>query len=147
MAESTLSIDYDELREAIAVRSGYGRTSGNWTSAQAADINDVLTTTPQPDGNLEIVGRLKVLRASDEARMEKMGISDPNRVYKTEDLAPGKSILFSATGVTSGDLLGGVRFFGDGCRTHSLVMSSKPRGVRFIDTIHVREGDDVKIRF
>ena len=79
--------------------------------------------------------------------METMGISDPNRVYKTEELASGKNILFAATGVTSGDLLGGVRFFGDGCRTHSLVMTSQPRGVRFIDTIHIREGDDVKIRF
>ncbi len=107
----------------------------------------VLTAAAMRCLNGEIVGRLKILRASDEARMEKMGISDPNRVYKTEELASGKNILFAATGVTSGDLLGGVRFFGDGCRTHSLVMSSQPRGVRFIDTIHIREGDDVKIRF
>ncbi len=107
----------------------------------------VLTAAAMRCLNGEIVGRLKILRASDEARMEKMGISDPNRVYKTEELASGKNILFAATGVTSGDLLGGVRFFGDGCRTHSLVMTSQPRGVRFIDTIHVREGDDVKVRF
>ena len=107
----------------------------------------VLTAAAMRCLNGEIVGRLKILRASDEARMEKMGISDPNRVYNTEELASGKNILFAATGVTSGDLLGGVRFFGDGCRTHSLVMSSQPRGVRFIDTIHIREGDDVKIRF
>ncbi len=107
----------------------------------------VLTAAAMRCLNGEIVGRLKILRASDEARMERMGISNPNRVYKTEELASGKNILFAATGVTSGDLLGGVRFFGDGCRTHSLVMSSQPRGVRFIDTIHIREGDDVKIRF
>lgn len=107
----------------------------------------VLTAAAMRCLNGEIVGRLKILRASDEARMETMGISDPNRVYKTEELASGKNILFAATGVTSGDLLGGVRFFGDGCRTHSLVMTSQPRGVRFIDTIHIREGDDVKIRF
>ena len=107
----------------------------------------VLTAAAMRCLNGEILGRLKILRASDEARMEGMGISDPNRVYKTEDLASGNNIIFAATGVTSGDLLGGVRFFGDGCRTHSLVMSSQPRYVRFIDTIHVREGDDVKIRF
>jgi len=107
----------------------------------------VLTAAAMRCLNGEIVGRLKILRASDEARMETMGISDPNRVYKTEELASGKNILFAATGVTSGDLLEGVRFFGDGCRTHSLVMTSQPRGVRFIDTIHIREGDDVKIRF
>jgi len=107
----------------------------------------VLTAAAMRCLNGEIVGRLKVLQASDELRMEKMGISDPKRIYKTEDLASGKHIVFAATGVTSGDLLRGVRFFGDGCRTHSLVMSTGPRSVRFVDTIHVREGDDAKIRF
>jgi fructose-1,6-bisphosphatase class II len=137
---------------------GDGDLSAGITAAVlGSGIHAVMGTGGAPEGvltaaamrclNGEIVGRLKILRASDEARMEQMGISDPNRLYRTEDLAPGKSILFAATGVTSGDLLGGVRFFGDGCRTHSLVMSSQPRGVRFIDTIHIREGDDVKIRF
>ena len=76
------------------------------------------------------MGRLKVLKASDEDRMAQMGISDPNRLYRTEDLAPGKHIIFAATGVTSGDLLKGARFFGDGARTESLVMSTSPRYVR-----------------
>ena len=80
-------------------------------------------------------------------RLEKMGIHDPDRCYRTEDLAPGKNIIFSATGVTRGDLLRGVRFFGAGTRTESLVMSTIPRYIRFVDTLHVREGDDVKIRF
>jgi len=132
-------------------------SAGITAAVVGSGIHAVMGTGGAPEGvltaaamrclNGEILGRLKVLRTSDEARMEKMGIPDPNRIYKTEDLASGKSILFAATGVTSGDLLGGVRFFGDGCRTHSLVMSSQPRGVRFIDTIHVRQGDDVKIRF
>jgi len=132
-------------------------SAGITASVLGSGIHAVMGTGGAPEGvltaaamrclNGEIVGRLKVLRASDEARMEKMGISDPNRIYRTEDLASGKNILFAATGVTSGDLLRGVRYFGDGCRTHSLVMNSNPRGVHFIDTIHVREGDDVKIRF
>jgi fructose-1,6-bisphosphatase class II len=107
----------------------------------------VLTAAAMRCLNGEIVARLKVLKSSDEERMAKMGISDPNRLYRTADLAPGKRIIFAATGVTAGDLLQGVRFFGDGARTQSLVMSTSPRYVRFVDTIHVREGDRVKIRF
>jgi fructose-1,6-bisphosphatase class II len=107
----------------------------------------VLTAAAMRCLNGEILGRLHITKPSDIERMEKMGISDPKRIYRTEDLAPGSNIIFSATGVTSGDLLEGVRFFGEGSRTHSLVMSTTPRLVRFVDTIHVREGDDVKIRF
>ena len=107
----------------------------------------VLTAAAMRCLNGEIVGRLKVLHATDEDRMSKMGISDPNRLYRTEDLAPGKNIIFAATGVTSGDLLKGLRFSGDGARTESLVMSTRPRYVRFVDTIHVQEGDQVRIRF
>ena len=66
-----------------------------------------------------------------------MGITDPKKVYKAEDLAPGKEIMFVACGVTPGSLLQGVSFFGDGHRTHSLVMTSNPNSVRFIDTVHL----------
>jgi len=107
----------------------------------------VLTAAAMRCLNGEIVGRLRVLKKSDEDRMAKMGISDPNRLYRTEDMAPGKHVIFAATGVTAGDILKGVRFFGDGARTHSLVMSTVPRYVRFVDTIHVREGQHVKVRF
>ena len=47
-------------------------------------------------------------------RLNEMGISDPNKIYDTNDLAPGKKIIFAATGVTDGALLRGVRFFGVG---------------------------------
>jgi fructose-1,6-bisphosphatase class II len=107
----------------------------------------VLTAAAMQCLNGEILGRLHLTKPSDGERMKKMGISNPERTYRTEDLAPGENIIFSATGVTKGDLLDGVRFFGEGARTHSLVMSTSPRLVRFVDTIHVREGDDVKIRF
>ena len=43
-----------------------------------------------------------------------MGIKDVNKVYTAEELAPGKQIIFAATGVTDGSLLKGVRFFGEG---------------------------------
>jgi fructose-1,6-bisphosphatase/sedoheptulose 1,7-bisphosphatase-like protein len=75
-----------------------------------------------------------------------MGIEDTRRVYRAADLAPGRSIIFAATGVTEGALMKGVRFFGDGTRTESLVMQTEPRQVRFIDSIHVNDDEDVAIR-
>ena len=63
------------------------------------------------------------------------------------ELASGQSIIFAATGVTEGALMKGVRFFGDGIRTSSLVMQNRPHQIRFVDTIHVRDGMDVKVHF
>jgi fructose-1,6-bisphosphatase/sedoheptulose 1,7-bisphosphatase-like protein len=85
----------------------------------------------------EMVGRLVVDNPELEKRMQRMGISDPKKVYRAEDLAPGKHIIFAACGVTPGSLLQGVRLFGDGYRTHSLVMTSNPNSVRFLDTVHL----------
>jgi len=80
-------------------------------------------------------------------RLKGMGIIDPNKVYDTNDLAPGKKIIFAATGVTDGSLLRGVRFFGEGKRTHSVVMTSDSKSIRFVDTVHVEGGPDAVIRF
>jgi fructose-1,6-bisphosphatase/sedoheptulose 1,7-bisphosphatase-like protein len=80
-------------------------------------------------------------------RLESMGISDPNKVYDTNDLAPGKKVIFAATGVTDGALLRGVRFFGSGKRTHSVVMTTESKNIRFVDTVHVEGGPDAVIRF
>ena len=81
------------------------------------------------------------------SRLKEMGIDDPNKVYSTDDLAPGQKIIFAATGVTDGALLRGVRFFGAGKRTHSLVMTTQSRHIRFVDTVHVEGGPDTVIRF
>jgi fructose-1,6-bisphosphatase class II len=80
-------------------------------------------------------------------RLKKMGITNPDKIYDTNDLAPGKKIIFAATGVTDGALLRGVRFFGSGKRTHSLVMTTDSKNIRFVDTVHVEGGPDAVIRF
>src|SRR5881409_836277 len=80
-------------------------------------------------------------------RLKSMGINDPNKLYDTDDLAPGKQIIFAATGVTDGALMRGVRFFGSGKRTHSLVMTSESKHIRFVDTMHIEGGPDTVIRF
>ena len=87
----------------------------------------------------EIFGRLAIDTPEKEQRARSMGIDDFKKVYTSADLASGEQIIFAATGVTEGALMRGVRFFGEGCRTSSLVMQTKPHRVQFIDTIHVRE--------
>ncbi len=107
----------------------------------------VLTAAAMRCLNGEILGRLVLTRPSDADRLRKMGIDDLQRVYRAEDLAPGKDVVFAAAGVTDGNLLRAVRFFGDGIRTHCLMMTTIPHRVRFIDTIHIENGPDVLIRF
>src|SRR5437868_5153251 len=83
----------------------------------------------------EIFARLVVDKPEHEARCRAMGITDFKRIYRSQDLASGKNIIFAATGVTDGSLMKGVRFFGDGMRTVSLVMQTQPHRIRFIDSI------------
>ena len=88
----------------------------------------------------EIQGRLAALSEEQERRLAEFDIGDPDRIYTTEELAPGEDILFCCTGVTGGDLLRGVRFEGGGYRTSTLLMSLAEGAIRFVETIH--RGDD-----
>src|SRR3990172_3036242 len=83
----------------------------------------------------DMQGRLKPRNDEEIARAKKMGIKDINRIYRIEELAKG-DVMFAATGVTDGDFLRGVRFFGGGAETHSIVMRSKTRTIRYITTTH-----------
>jgi fructose-1,6-bisphosphatase II len=137
---------------------GDGDLSAGITAAVVGTgVHAVMGTGGAPEGvltaaamrclNGEIQARLVVTKPSDSERLRKLGIEDLQKVYRTEDLAPGKNVIFAAAGVTDGALLRGVRFFGDGIRTQSLMMMTLPHQVRFVDTIHAKEGPDVKIRF
>ncbi|MDR1989260.1 MAG: class II fructose-bisphosphatase [Acidobacteriaceae bacterium] len=107
----------------------------------------VLTAAAMRCLNGEIFARLVVTKPEHEERCRAMGITDFKKIYRARDLAPGKQIIFAATGVTDGTLLRGVRFFGDGTRTSSLIMQNSPHQIRFIDSIHVTMKGDAKIRF
>ncbi|MEX2183796.1 MAG: class II fructose-bisphosphatase [Chloroflexota bacterium] len=89
----------------------------------------------------EIQARFRYRSPEEHERGTRMGHGDEDRVYRTEDLAPGENLVFAATGVTAGDLLQGVRFFGGGARTHSLVMAYQTKQVRFVDTVHMFDRD------
>ena len=107
----------------------------------------VLTAAAMRCLNGEIFARLVVNKPEHEERCRAMGITDFKRIYRSKDLAPGKRIIFAATGVTDGTLMRGVRFFGDGtgrarssCRT---IRTRSGSSTAFTSTTH----QDVKIRF
>ena len=72
---------------------------------------------------------------AEQTRAIEAGI-DLEKVLTINDLVKGNNVFFSATGITDGELLDGVRYFGGGARTHSLVMRSRSGTVRFIEATH-----------
>ena len=137
---------------------GDGDLSAGITAAVVGTgVHAVMGTGGAPEGvltaaamrclNGEIYARLVIKKPEDEERTRAMGITDPRRIYTSKDLASGDGIIFAATGVTDGSLMRGVRFFGDGIRTSSIVMQSDPPVIRFIDTIHVEQKRMVRVRF
>jgi fructose-1,6-bisphosphatase/sedoheptulose 1,7-bisphosphatase-like protein len=97
--------------------------------------------------NGEILARLVIKDDAQKERMQQMGIRDVKKVYTTTELAPGRNLVFAACGVTDGNLLRGVRFSSDGAHTEAVVMTSAPARVRFIETTHLENRPDVKVRF
>lgn len=93
----------------------------------------------------EMQGRFWPKNKEEEGRLVKMG-GVLKKIYTQDELASGKSIIFSATGVTDGEALKGVRFFGGGARTHSLLMSTETEKVRFIDTTHIFNRKEIEFR-
>ena len=94
-----------------------------------------------------MLGRLVIDKPELKERIERMGIADGKKIYQAEDLAPGKQLVFAATGVTEGALMRGVRFFGEGVRTSSVILTRNTGKVRFIESIHLDKHADVKVRF
>src|SRR3982751_1617991 len=132
-------------------------SAGITAAARGTGVHALMGTGGAPEGvltaaamrclNGEIFARLVISKPEHEERCRAMGIKDLKRIYKSKDLAPGNDIIFAATGVTDGTLMRGVRFFGDGTRTSSVIMQNEPHRIRFIDSIHVPQNADVRIRF
>ena len=149
-----------DIREAgarIRLISDGDLSAGIAAAVAGTGVHAVMGSGGAPEGvltaaalrclNGEILGRLVVKDDAQKERMQQMGIHDISRVYTTSELAPGRSLVFAACGVTEGSLLRGVRFTGDGMHTESIVMNSSPARVRFINTTHLENRPDVKVRF
>jgi len=83
----------------------------------------------------QMQGRLLLDTPEKIARAAKMGISDPNKIYDMMEMARG-DVLFSATGVTDGNMLSGVKFSHNHIQTETIVMRAHSGTVRHIKTRH-----------
>jgi fructose-1,6-bisphosphatase II len=83
----------------------------------------------------EIQGKLYARNEAEANKARDMGF-DLGRVLATNDLVRSDNVFFAATGITDGELLDGVKYYGDGARTHSLVMRAKSGTVREIVARH-----------
>ncbi len=126
-------------------------TDGDVAAAVATAIGDtgidiMLGTGGAPEGVLaaaalkclggEMQARLVPQNEQEAQRALSMGLKSVDQVLHLSDLVRGEDVMFAATGITDGDLLKGVRYFGHSARTHSLVMRAKTGTIRFIEAIH-----------
>ncbi len=80
-------------------------------------------------------GRLVFMEDQERTRAKRMGIDDFDKIYSAEEMAQG-DVFFAATGITNGDLVRGVRYFPGGATTHTVVMRSRSRTIRFLESQH-----------
>jgi len=86
-------------------------------------------------------GKLKFRDKADKNRAKNMGFKDYDKILKVKDMVDCEKTIFAATGVTDGTLLKGAQFTAEGASTHSIVMRSKTKTVRFIEAHHVFEDE------
>ncbi len=130
--------------------------AGISVAVRGTSVHAVMGTGGAPEGVIaaaamrclggEIQGRLRAVDGHQEQRLADLDLGDTDTVYTTEDLAPGEHIAFSCSGVTDGELLRGVRFFGGGSRTSTLFMSLAGGIIRFVDTVR-REESSSPVQF
>jgi fructose-1,6-bisphosphatase II len=129
------------------------RPEGDLTPAIAvglrAELHAIIGIGGAPEGILaaavikclggEIQAKMWPTQRSQVEKLKEYGLEDPEKKLALDDLIRGDDVVFAATGITQGETLYGVRYFRGGARTHTVVMSTDPRMVRFIDTIQAFE--------
>jgi fructose-1,6-bisphosphatase II len=119
---------------------------------RSADLHAVIGIGGAPEGVLaaaaikclggEMQAKMWPTQRSQVEKLRENGLEDPEKKLTFDDLIQGDDVVFAATGITPGETLNGVRYFRGGARTHSVVMSTRPRMVRFLDTIHALEPEE-----
>ncbi len=150
----------EEIRSAgarVRLISDGDLSAGISAAVRGTNVHAVMGIGGAPEGVLAAAairclnggmqGRLVPTKEGQEERMRAMGITDPRRIFTERDLAPGPEIIFAACGVTDGTFMRGVRFFGHGARTSSLIMSLSDRMIRFIDSVRLDGTPDVVVEF
>ena len=150
----------DDIRRAgarIKLISDGDLSAGISAAVRRTNVHAVMGTGGAPEGVLTAAAmrclnggmqaRLVMTKEGQEERMKAMGITDLKRIYTERDLAPGPDIIFAASGVTDGSFMRGVRFFGHGARTSSIVMSLQERLIRFVDSVWLDGDPNVVVEF
>lgn len=116
------------------------------TSLEDSGVDVLMGSGRAPEGVLaaaalrclggDMQAQFKPASDEDVERIRQAGVKEIQEVLTITDLARGREVMFTTTGVTDGDFLKGVRFFGGGAKTHSLLMRAKSGTVRFIEAIH-----------
>ena len=115
------------------------------TAIESTGIHVAMGTGGAPEGVLaaaaikclggNFMGRLEPRNAEEAERAKAMGFGNLDRVLQLDDLVKSDHVIFCATGITDGDLMKGVRFFGNHARTHSILVHAEGT-VRFIESVH-----------
>ena len=142
----------EEIRETgarIQIRPEGDLTPAIAVGMRGGDLHAIVGIGGAPEGILaaavmqclggEMQARMWPTQRSQVEQLEEYGFGDPERKLMLDDLIRGTDVVFAATGITPGESLEGVRYFRGGARTHTVVMSTEPRVVRFMDTIHALE--------
>jgi fructose-1,6-bisphosphatase II len=142
----------DEIRQTgarIQIRPEGDLTPAIAVGMRGADLHAIIGIGGAPEGILaaavmqclggEMQARMWPTQRSQVEQLEEYGFGDPERKLMLDGLIRGTDVVFAATGITPGESLEGVRYFRGGARTHTVVMSTEPRVVRFMDTIHALE--------
>lgn len=116
------------------------------TAIPGSGVDLVLGVGGAPEGVLasaalsclggEFQGRLWPEDENDRQRAAKLGITDINKILTMEELIKCDDVIFVATGITDGEILKGVRYYGNIATTHTVVMRRASGTVRFIDAQH-----------
>ncbi len=121
---------------AMALGTCLSRSSVDMLMGTGGSAEAVLSAAAMRCLGGEILCRWKPKDEKHIKRLNDAGVTDFSTVFRAEDLAKGDNISFTATGVVSCPLADGVLFTADEIVTHSVVMSTHPRTIRFIKTKH-----------
>ncbi len=144
----------EQIRETgarIQIRQEGDLTPAIAVGLRGSELHAIIGIGGAPEGILaaavirclggEIQAKMWPTQRSQVEKLREYGLDDPEKKLALDDLIRDEDVVFAATGITPGETLYGVRYFRGGARTHTVVMSTEPRMVRFVDTIHALEPD------
>ncbi|RDW20111.1 fructose-bisphosphatase class II [Oceanobacillus arenosus] len=124
---------------AAAVNTAFDNTGVDLMIGSGGAPEGVIAATALKCLGGEFQGKLLPQTEEEKTRLNKMGITDFNKVLFMDDIVKGDDAYFVATGVTNGELLKGVHYKGNAGTTNSVVMRAKTGTIRFVDGKHSLE--------